>query len=60
MDRKQCAKCLFNDKCGDSKICDNYYPVDGDMTDDAVDKMIYKRRGEFRREWAEYIERFYE
>lgn len=60
MSRKQCTKCLFRDKCDGSELCDDYYPVDGDMTDDAVDELIQNRHEEFRQEWNEYIEKFYE
>lgn len=53
---KSCSYCYFKDKCHQSEVCENYYPIDQQAEDDAIDEMIEKNRIAFRAEWFGYIE----
>lgn len=47
-----CRRCLFNDICPDTNVCDGFYPADEDFD---LEQIIETNRTEFYNEWYQYV-----
>ena len=58
MDNVKCTDCYFFDGCRslDEYNCDDFYPSDENVEDEAIDNMIEDDRDEYREAWFKYIE----
>lgn len=52
---KTCLHCYYKDKCDQDEVCEDYYPIDQQAEDEAIDELIEENRVAFRAEWFEYI-----
>lgn len=57
INNKNCSSCIFSDKCSSNDICEHFAPVDDIDAD--IDLYIEKERRIFRKEWMEYVDRFF-
>jgi len=48
--------CYYKDKCDQNEVCEDYYPIDPQAEDEAIDELIEENRAAFRAEWFEYID----
>lgn len=53
---KSCKNCFYYDKCRSREICEDYTPLEDDMSDAEIEEIIEAKRAEFREEWQQYIE----
>lgn len=52
---KKCSNCYYFDSCGCESACEDYYPVEDDAENEAIDELIEKNRYEFHDDWNKYI-----
>lgn len=55
---RTCKKCTYYDVCPERSVCEDYYPLNEDVSDDQVERMIENGRDEFRLAWLEYISEY--
>jgi hypothetical protein len=60
----KCFYCCFFETCngvgGGSRICEHYYPIGEPAEQEWIDSEIERGRAEFRAEYFEYMESFYD
>ena len=56
--RRQCNECIHYDVCSDCKVCDDFYPLYDDFSDDFIEKVVRDGYKEYQSAWNTYLREF--
>lgn len=56
--KRNCRSCIWFDQCGTSQTCSYYDPVDDELQDEQIEKMIERGRRQYAREYMVYANQY--
>lgn len=53
--KRRCKDCVHYEVCSERRMCDDYYPADGNLSDKAIYRMVEEGRKEYEEAYRSYI-----